>query len=72
MTDEKTKRNKAVMRYSGMASQMIAIILVSIYGGGYLDRHFGLEKPYIKLSMILVLFTAYNQEFVHLAKIERG
>ncbi len=36
------------MKYSGMAFQMIAILLVFILGGRYLDAYFGTE-PYLML-----------------------
>ena len=46
--DALRKGTQNYMKYSGMAFQMIAILLVFILGGRYLDTRFGTE-PYLLL-----------------------
>ena len=57
-TKNKKKINN-VMKYSGMAMELFAIIMISVFLGRFLDDYFGLEKPYIMLSLIVILFGGY-------------
>lgn len=53
---------KDFARYSGMAFQMIGIILVSVWGGKELDKLSGFEKPVflIILSLLGVFAAIYT------------
>ncbi len=44
----------AILKYSGMAFQMAAIILIFTLIGKKLDAHFGMEKPTITLIFALL------------------
>lgn len=55
--NEKNKRPNEFLRYSGMATQMIAIILASVFGGIKADEYFGNEKPI--LTAILTVFGVF-------------
>ena len=44
-------------RYSGMAVQMAVVILLGVYAGRALDRHFGFEKP--TLTVVLALLSIF-------------
>ncbi|MEE9437684.1 MAG: AtpZ/AtpI family protein [Saprospiraceae bacterium] len=47
------------MKYSGMAFELLAIVLISVYLGSWIDDYFGFQKPYIMLLLIIVLFVGY-------------
>ena len=47
------------LKYSGLAFQMVAVVLVGIYLGRFLESFFGLNKPIIQLSLILLFFVAF-------------
>ncbi len=50
---------KSIMKYSGMAFELLAIVLISVYLGSWIDDYFGFQKPYIMLLLIIVLFVGY-------------
>jgi ATP synthase protein I len=53
---ENTKKSaNAFVRYSGMAFQMIAVLLVAAYSGQWLDKHYQNEQPWFTLGFTLVL-----------------
>ncbi|MFI5221668.1 MAG: AtpZ/AtpI family protein [Bacteroidia bacterium] len=53
------KRYNSIQRYSGMAIQMIAIILLGALGGKYLDKYFAFHFPVFTLSLtLLAVFAA--------------
>ena len=43
---KKSAQPNAILRYSGMATQMMAIILVGVFSGMWLDKHFQTAIPY--------------------------
>lgn len=55
--NQKNKQPNEFLRYSGMATQMIAIILASVFGGIKADEYFGNEKPI--LTAILTVFGVF-------------
>jgi F0F1-type ATP synthase assembly protein I len=56
---ENTKKSaSAFMRYSGMAFQMIAVLLVAAYAGQWLDNHFQNRQPWFTLVLLLIGVTA--------------
>ena len=40
--------------YSGMAIQMIVILLIGTYGGKYLDQYFQTETPWFTIVCVLL------------------
>ena len=57
---KETNRKSAnvFMRYSGMAFQMIAVLLVAAYSGQWLDNHYQNEQPWFTLVLLLIGVTA--------------
>ena len=56
---ENTKKSaSAFVSYSGMAFQMIAVLLVAAYSGQWLDAHFQNEQPWFTLVLLLIGVTA--------------
>lgn len=45
--NKKGKQPNSFLKYSGMATQMIVIILVGVFGGMKADEYFGNETPYL-------------------------
>ncbi len=43
---KKSAQPNAILRYSGMATQMMAIILVGVFSGRWLDKHFHTSVPF--------------------------
>lgn len=41
-------------RYSALSFQMLAIILLGVFGGRWLDRYFELEKPVLTAVLSIV------------------
>jgi len=56
--EENKKSANAFMRYSGMAFQMIVVLLLAAYGGQWLDKHYHTSKPWFTLVLLLVGVTA--------------
>ena len=58
---KKRQPPNAILRYSGMATQMAAIIMIFVFGGMWLDGHFEMEKPLhtAGLTVIGVLLSVY-------------
>ncbi|MBK0404282.1 AtpZ/AtpI family protein [Adhaeribacter sp. BT258] len=56
---ENTKKSaNAFVRYSGMAFQMIAVLLLAAYSGQWLDDHFQNKQPWFTLVLLLIGVTA--------------
>jgi len=60
-TDQKKRELNSYARYSGMGFQMVAIILIGVFGGYKLDQFFH-TKPFIIiiLSILSVFFSIYS------------
>lgn len=57
--NQKDKRPNDFLRYSGMAGQMIAIILLCLFGGIKADEYFKTEQPLLTaLGAIVGVFLA--------------
>lgn len=48
------KTTNAFVRYSGMAFQMIVVLLVAAYSGQWLDGHFQNKQPWFTLVLLLI------------------
>lgn len=53
------KKTNSYLKYSGLAFQMAAIILLSIWGGKKIDAYMGWEKPFATLLLTLILFSGF-------------
>lgn len=53
------KKSAVYLKYTGLAFQFAAIALIGIYGGGYLDKLLGMEKPYMTVLVTVLLFTGF-------------
>ena len=53
------KKNKNLMKYTGLGFQMAGIFFIGIFGGQKIDEYFKLETPYFTIGLILILFTGY-------------
>jgi F0F1-type ATP synthase assembly protein I len=59
--DEKDKnsKKKTYMHYSGMAYELVAILIVGVIAGKKLDAWLELDKPYMTLGLLMVFLIAY-------------
>ncbi len=57
LLDQKAAKN--YMKYSGMAFQMVAYIIVGILLGKQLDKYFETERPYLTALCAILFLTAY-------------
>ncbi|MFK8055315.1 MAG: AtpZ/AtpI family protein [Saprospiraceae bacterium] len=48
---------KSYAKYSGLAIQMVVILLVFVYGGKWLDAYFESPKPYYTTGLALIGIT---------------
>ncbi|NOZ47516.1 MAG: AtpZ/AtpI family protein [Chlorobi bacterium] len=48
-------------KYSGIAFQMVAIIIIGVFGGMKIDKYFGFQFPVftVALSILSVFFAIY-------------
>ena len=58
------KAAKTYMKYSGMAFQMVAYIIVGILLGKQLDKYFETDRPYLTALCAILFLTAYFVKLV--------
>lgn len=58
MTDRKNKSND-YMRYSGMAFELVGLLVVAVLLGGKLDAWMGNEVRYITLALLFLFLIGY-------------
>ncbi len=67
--DKIFEKSRAYMKYSGLAFQFAAIVVVSYLIGKWLDGILGFEKPYMTMLLILVFFTGFLYKlYIELSK----
>lgn len=59
MNKQSHNRAKAYLKYSGIAFQLVAMVLIGLFLGQWVDEKMGNEKPLITILCILVFFTLY-------------
>jgi F0F1-type ATP synthase assembly protein I len=64
---EKKDNLKSYMRYSGMAFQMIAALVLAAWGGQKLDDYFGNENPWA--TIILMVLAVVASVYVVIASV---
>lgn len=67
-SSRKKKPSKAYLKYSGMAFQMIAIMLIFLFLGRFLDQHFITEPIFTAVCTILGVFIAIAFFMIQLLK----
>ncbi len=53
------RKTNAYLKYSGMASQLLVLILVAAWLGGKIDTYFHLEKRWFTAFMVLFFFSGW-------------
>lgn len=56
---EENSKKKTYMHYSGMAYELVAILIVAVIAGKKLDAYMEYDKPYLTLSLLIVFLIAY-------------
>ena len=56
-SSKRKERNRQVLRYSGLAFQLFAVIGLGSYAGYWLDGYMGNKVPYMLLIFMLVSTT---------------
>jgi F0F1-type ATP synthase assembly protein I len=63
------EKSREYMKYSGLAFQFAAIVIVGYLIGKWIDGLFGFEKPVMTMLLILVLFTGFMYKlYIELVK----
>ncbi len=47
------------MNYSGMAFELVALLLVAVFLGKKLDKWLELDKPYLTLALLILFLIGY-------------
>ncbi len=53
------KKVNSYLKYSGIGFQLIAVILIGVFAGRYLDERFQNDTPYFTAGLILVLLVVF-------------
>ncbi|MFY0644879.1 MAG: AtpZ/AtpI family protein [Bacteroidia bacterium] len=62
---QRPKKNvNSIIKYSGLAFQMIAVILILTYGGYKIDQWLGLKIPVFMIVFIIVGLGAYIYKLI--------
>jgi F0F1-type ATP synthase assembly protein I len=59
--NKSNQKSKSILylKYSGIAFQMAAVILVSFFAGKWIDTKLGNTNPYVGMLFVLIGFIAY-------------
>ena len=57
--EEKHSKKKTYMHYSGMAYELVAILIVGVLAGKKLDAWMEFDTPYMTLSLLIIFLIAY-------------
>lgn len=58
-TEEKPKKTNSYLKYSGLAFQLVGLLLVSIFLGKKVDQWVGTEKAYFTALLVILVFSGY-------------
>lgn len=47
------------MKYSGMAFELAAYLVIAVLLGGWLDDYFGLQDPWLTILLIFLFLTGW-------------
>jgi ATP synthase protein I len=63
LESDKNKTNidsgKSYLKYSGIAFQLVALVLLSFYLGRWVDDKLGNSHPFIGMTALVVVFVAF-------------
>ncbi len=59
------KAVKSYMKYSGMAFQIVAYLLVGVFLGKQLDKYFETDRSYFTAGLAIVFLAAYFVKLVN-------
>jgi len=59
MAARQKKNVDVYLKYTGLAFQMAAVIMIAIWSGQWLDKKLSLDQPYMTLLLTLVFFSTY-------------
>ena len=59
------KKVNSYLKYSGIGFQLIAVILIGVFVGKYLDKRFQNDTPYFTAGLILVLLVVFLIKLIH-------
>ncbi|MCZ2100335.1 MAG: AtpZ/AtpI family protein [Chitinophagales bacterium] len=63
------EKSREYLKYSGLAFQFAAVVLVGYFIGSWLDQRLQFDKPIMTMLLILVLFSGYMYKlYVELSK----
>ena len=58
-TSNQTKNTNKYLKYSGMAFQLLVLMLTAAYLGKWIDQKLNLENPWFTLGLILLFFFSW-------------
>ena len=61
----KNKKAKAYLKYSGMAFQIFAYLIIGVLIGKQLDKYFNVSKPYFTALCSIIFLVAYFVKLVY-------
>ncbi len=64
MVSKKKKEVNPALKYSGMAMQLLILLLLAAWGGQKLDAYFQLENPLITIFFLLAALFAFLYKLV--------
>jgi ATP synthase protein I len=58
-TKSKSQNPNTYLKYSGIAFQLAALVLLAFYGGRWVDQKIGNTQPFIGMAALLIVFSAF-------------
>ncbi len=58
------KKINPAIKYSGMAAQMAAFAAIGFFGGGWIDKKLGYEKPVFAIALLMFLLGLFMYKLV--------
>ena len=55
----KDSKPYAYMKYAGMATQLLVLLLIGVWMGGKADAYFGFEKPWTTIFLIFLFMVGW-------------
>jgi uncharacterized membrane protein YdbT with pleckstrin-like domain len=55
----KDSKPYAYMKYAGMATQLLVMMLIGVWLGGKADAYFGFEKPWATIALVFIFLAGW-------------
>ena len=55
----KDSKPYAYMKYAGMATQLLVMMLIAVWLGGKADTYFGFEKPWATIALVFIFMSGW-------------